>query len=152
MNNALFRMYGESLVIVIVSFVYLASVIRKKRWIKWEQMSPDVKPTMKKYGKKIDLVLKMLVGVSFVFIYVTQIIPLCLDLPYVWNKEYSEAKGEVVSWDFGSENKIRQRAIGIVDSETNKEISFTLYCRGLREGEYVEVIYLPVSKYGTVKE
>lgn len=79
-------------------------------------------------------------------------IPAIKDLPNVMSDKYIEAEGNVVSWDYSDENKTEMRGIAIIDSNTNKKISVRVYSKGIREGEYLKVMYLPNSGYGVIEE
>ena len=69
------------------------------------------------------------------------VIPALFDIPNVLKGNYLEVRGVVESWNYSDENRIKERAIGVI-----------VYSKGIHKGEYVWVYYLPYSRYGIVIE
>ena len=152
MDALILRKYIQVIILIIATIIYLISIIRKKRWIKWEEMSPDMKQTIKKREKTINRSIKIFVGAALIFMYLVMGVPLIMDIPNVISEKYLSVEGEVVEWDFSRENRKKERSIGIIDSKTNQKVNVVVYSYGIKKGEYIEAIYLPHSKYGIVKE
>ena len=152
MDALILRKYIQVIILIIATIIYLISIIRKKRWIKWEKMSPDMKQTIKKREKTINRSIKIFVGAALIFMYLVMGVPLIMDIPNVISEKYLSVEGEVVEWDFSRENQKKERSIGIIDSKTNQKVNVVVYSYGIKKGEYIEAIYLPHSKYGIVKE
>lgn len=152
MDALILRKYIHVIILIIATIIYLISIIRKKRWIKWEEMSPDMKQTIKKREKTINRSIKIFVGAALIFMYLVMGVPLIMDIPNVISEKYLSVEGEVVEWDFSRENRKKERSIGIIDSKTNQKVNVVVYSYGIKKGEYIEAIYLPYSKYGIVKE
>ena len=152
MDALILRKYIHVIILIIATIIYLISIIRKKRWIKWEKMSPDMKQTIKKREKTINRSIKIFVGAALIFMYLVMGVPLIMDIPNVISEKYLSVEGEVVEWDFSRENRKKERSIGIIDSKTNQKVNVVVYSYGIKKGEYIEAIYLPHSKYGIVKE
>lgn len=152
MEAMIVRLYLESIVTIVVSIVYLISLRKRKRWIQWEKAAPDMKEIVKRNEKKINIFVKVLVGFGIAVCWMWIAFPAIKDLPNVISEKYLEAEGKVVSWNFSDENKEEIRAIAIMDSKTNKEVSVKVYSKGIRKGEYLKVMYLPNSEYGVIKE
>lgn len=152
MDALILRKYIQVIILIIATIIYLISIIRKKRWIKWEKMSPDMKQTIKKREKTINRSIKIFVGAALIFMYLVMGVPLIMDIPNVISEKYLSVEGEVVEWDFSRENRKKERSIGIIDSKTNQKVNVIVYSYGIKKGEYIEAIYLPHSKYGIVKE
>lgn len=152
MDALILRKYIQVIILIIATIIYLISIIRKKRWIKWEKMSPDMKQTIKKREKTINRSIKIFVGAALIFMYLVMGVPLIMDIPNVISEKYLSVEGEVVEWDFSRENRKKERSIGIIDSKTNQKVNVVVYSYGIKKGEYIEAIYLPHSKYGIVKE
>lgn len=152
MDALILRKYIQVIILIIATIIYLISIIRKKRWIKWEKMSPDMKQTIKKREKTINRSIKIFVGAALIFMYLVMGVPLIMDIPNVISEKYLSVEGEVVEWDFSRENQKKERSIGIIDSKTNQKVNVIVYSYGIKKGEYIEAIYLPHSKYGIVKE
>lgn len=152
MDALILRKYIHVIILIIATIIYLISIIRKKRWIKWEEMSPDMKQTIKKREKTINRSIKIFVGAALIFMYLVMGVPLIMDIPNVISEKYLSVEGEVVEWDFSRENRKKERSIGIIDSKTNQKVNVVVYSYGIKKGEYIEAIYLPHSKYGIVKE
>ena len=152
MDALILRKYIQVIILIIGTIIYLISIIRKKRWIKWEEMSPDMKQTIKKREKTINRSMKIFVGAALIFMYLVMGVPLIMDIPNVISEKYLTVEGEVVEWNFSRENQKKERSIGIIDSKTNQKVNVVVYSYGIQKGEYIEAIYLPHSKYGVVKE
>ena len=150
MAEALVKLYVQVIVVVIFSVVYLIFVKKKKRWIKWEKLSLDVQQTVKRNEKKINRGITIFFAISLLFMYIVRVVPAIMDIPNVVYDNYLMAEGRVVSWDYSRENKIEERSITILDSKTKKEVTVIVYSYGIREGDYIEVMYLPHSKLGTI--
>ena len=152
MDALILRKYIQVIILIIATIIYLISIIRKKRWIKWEKMSPDMKQTIKKREKTINRSIKIFVGAALIFMYLVMGVPLIMDIPNVISEKYLTVEGEVVEWNFSRENQKKERSIGIIDSKTNQKVNVVVYSYGIKKGEYIEAIYLPHSKYGIVNE
>lgn len=152
MDTLIIRLYGSVIILIIVTAWYIRALVKKKRWIQWEKTSLDMRKTIRKHEKGINRFIRIFIGGGLAFLYVVRIIPAMIDIPNAIHKNYLYAEGEVVGWNLSRENSKKERAIAIIDSKTNEEISLTLYSYGIKKGEYIEVIYLPYSKYGVVKE
>lgn len=152
MDALILRKYIQVIILIIMTIIYLISLIRKKRWIKWEKTSPDMKQTIKKHEKTLNNCSKIFVGTALIFMYLVMGIPLIMDIPNVISEKYLSVEGEVVEWNFSREDQKKERSIGIIDSKTNQKVNVVVYSYGIQKGEYIEAIYLPHSKYGVVKE
>lgn len=136
MDALILRKYIQVIILIIATIIYLISIIRKKRWIKWEKMSPDMKQTIKKREKTINRSIKIFVGAALIFMYLVMGVPLIMDIPNVISEKYLSVEGEVVEWDFSRENRKKERSIGIIDSKTNQKVNVVVYSYGIKKGEY----------------
>lgn len=152
MEVMILRLYLETIGIIVVSIVYLIYLKKKKRWLQWEKLAPDMQEVVKRNEKKINVFLKILVGFAIAILWMWIAIPAIKDFPNVMSDKYIEAEGNVIYWDYSDENKTEMRSIAIIDSNTNKKISVRVYSKGIREGEYLKVMYLPNSEYGVIEE
>ncbi len=151
MDEAIVKLYVEALLITVMVAVYLISVLRKKRWICWEKMAPDMKQVVKRNEKRINMVLKCTIGLVLGIIFMWHVIPAIKDFPNVMQEKYLEAEGEVIEWDYGRETTRRSRSIAIIDSKTNRKVNVVVYSTGIHKGEHLKVTYLPNSKFGVVE-
>lgn len=130
MSAIVIRMYLEVVVLVVVTIAYIIVSIKRK-------------------GK---IFLKIVIGIFLAFIFCVFILPALLDIPNLVNGNYCIVKGEVKSWNYSDEQKVKERGISIIDTNTQKEVRVTVQWVGIHKGEYLEVEYLPNSKYGMVKK
>ena len=152
MDEVIVKLYVETLLITVMVAIYLISALKKKRWICWEKMAPDIKQMVKRNEKRINIVLKCTIGLFLGIIFMWHVIPAIKDFPNVMQEEYLEAEGEVIEWDYGRETRRRSRSIAIIDSKTNRKVNVVVYSTGIYEGERLKVTYLPNSKFGIVEE
>lgn len=152
MDGMITRLYMESFFYFIVGSLGFFFIFRKRRWIQWERMAPGFKKSVKKHEKEINIVIKSILGICIVFVWMEIVIPAVKDIPYVMQEKYTQAEGNVTTWDFSDETKNRVRAIGIMDEKTKQEVFVSVYSRGVHEGEHLKIEYLPNSKYGTIVE
>lgn len=152
MDEVIAKLYIEAIGIFIVSIIYLVVAIRKKRWIKWEKMAPDIKHVVKRNEKKINILLKLFIGLCLVLMCVITVVPAVKDFPNVIYEKYLIVEGKVVSWDYSNEDKKQSRSIEIIDSKTNRKVNVVVYSTGIHKGERLKVTYLPNSKFGIVEE
>lgn len=52
MKVMILRLYLETIGIIVVSIVYLIYLKKKKRWLQWEKLAPDMKEVVKRNEKK----------------------------------------------------------------------------------------------------
>ncbi len=152
MDEVIVKLYVEALLITVMVAVYLISVLKKKRWICWEKMAPDIKQVVKRNEKRINMVLKCIIGLFLGIIFMWRVIPAIKDFPNVMQEKYLETEGEVIEWNYGRETRRRARSIAIMDSKTNRKINVVVYSTGIHKGECLKVTYLPNSKFGIVEE
>lgn len=150
MQSVIIRLYAKVLFLVFAIICYLYGLFKKKRIIKWEKAPRETRSKIKRNEKKINGILYLISGVLFLFCLIVFIIPAFFDIPNVLNKKYLEVSGVVESWDYSDEDKMKERAIGVIDEKTQEKISVTVYSKGLHKGDYVRVCYLPYSKYGNI--
>lgn len=62
MDGMIARLYIESIFFFIVGVVYIFFVFRKKRWVKWENVSFDFKESVKRNEKKDQYCCKVFPG------------------------------------------------------------------------------------------
>lgn len=152
MEVMIVRLYLEAIGTIVASIVYLICLKKKKRWLQWEKVAPDMKEIVKRNEKKINIFVKVLVGFGIAVLWIGRAFPAVKDFPNVISEEYLEAEGKVVSWNYSDEDEEEMRGIEIIDSKTSKRVGVTVYSKGIREGEYLKVMYLPNSEYGVIKE
>ena len=144
-------LYIRALFFAILIIWFLYQVLRKKRWVRWERAARDMKDFIKRNEKRINAISKVIVGIFLIPSFFGITVPAVIDLPNVINKNYLQSEGIVTSWDYSDEDKNEIRCIGITDEDGN-EIFITVYSKGIHKGDYLQVTYLPISKYGAIEE
>lgn len=152
MGLVIIRLYGKVVMFLICMIIYLKVLLGKKRIIKWEEASFDFKKTIKKNEKKINSTIKIIIGISLLFVIFWLFIPAILDIPNVVQQDYCLVSGKVESWNYSREDELEERVVSIVDGQTGEEVFVNVYGKGIRKGTYMKVLYLPHSKYGTILE
>lgn len=145
-------LYIETLLLSIFAIWFLYQVFKKKRWIRWEKIVPDMREFVKRNEKRINMILKGIVAVFLILSFVDVVVPAVQDFPNMMSENYLQVEGTVTAWDYSDEEKAEKRVIGITDNKTKKEIFVTVYSKGIHKGEYLKVKYLPNSKYGEIEE
>ena len=95
-------------------------------------------------------ILKIIIGVGVIFGLFYSFIPFVMDIGNIMNQNYYVVEGKVESWNYSDEGNIEERGVGILCSETGKEIFVVIYDTGVRKGEYLRVRYLPHTKQGEI--
>lgn len=152
MQDVIIRLYAKTLFLVFVMICYLFALLKKKRIIKWEESPRDNQDKIKRFEKKINIIIYIISGFLLLTCFKEFVIPALFDIPNVLKENYLEVRGVVESWNYSDEDRIKERAIGVIDEKTQEEISIIIYSKGIHKGEYVWVYYLPYSRYGIVIE
>lgn len=152
MQDVLIRLYAKTLFLVFAMICYLFALFKKKRIIKWEEAPRENQNRIKRGEKKINIIIYLISGFLLLACFKEFVIPALFDIPNVLKGNYLEVRGVVESWNYSDENKIKERAIGVIDEKTQEEKSIIVYSKGIHKGEYVWVYYLPYSRYGIVIE
>lgn len=150
MHEVVIHLVINNLIYLIAVVVYLRVLIKKKRIIKWEQAPADTRNMIKRHEKRINFILKIIIGVGVIFGLFYSFIPFVMDIGNIMNQNYYVVEGEVESWNYSDEGNIEERGVGILCSETGKEIFVVIYDTGVRKGEYLRVRYLPHTKQGEI--
>ena len=152
MQDVIIRLYAKTLILLLAMICYLFALFKKKRIIKWEEAPRDNQDKIKRGEKKINIIIYIISGFLLLACFKEFVMPALFDIPNVLGENYLEVCGVVESWNYSDENRIKERAIGVIDEKTQEEISIIVYSKGLHKGEYVWVYYLPYSRYGIVIE
>lgn len=151
MNFVIGRLYFDAFVLSAMSVIYINVLVRKKRIIKWEQAPADTSSFIKKNEKKINGILKVIIGIGCLFGNVYLVIPSLLDLPSVINQDYEIVSGTVDSWNYSDEERVKFRGVRIESSDYGEMVWVNVFDKGIHKGDYLVVMYLPHSKYGKIQ-
>lgn len=152
MGGIIVYLYIRALALSAFIIWFLNHVIKKKKIFRWEKAPLDMRDFVKRNEKKLNMISNGIIGIALILAFLWVVPPAVQDFPSAISKNYLKVEGKVIAWDYSDENKNKTRAIGIMDNETQEEIFVTVYCKGIRKGEYLRVRYLPHSKYGEVEE
>ncbi len=150
MQEVVIHLVMNNIIYVISLIVYLNVLFKKKRIIKWEQAPADTRNGIKKHEKKINCVLKIIVGMGMIFGLFYFLIPFAMDIGNIKNENYVIVEGEVESWDYSDEKEIKERGVEILSNKTGENIFVVVYDTGIRKGDYLRVRYLPHTKRGEI--
>ena len=67
MHEVVIHLVINNLIYLIAVVVYLRVLIKKKRIIKWEQAPADTRNMIKRHEKRINFILKIIIGVGVIF-------------------------------------------------------------------------------------
>lgn len=112
MHEVVIHLVINNLIYLIAVVVYLRVLIKKKRIIKWEQAPADTRNMIKRHEKRINFILKIIIGVGVIFGLFYSFIPFVMDIGNIMNQNYYVVEGEVESWNYfknpGMKNRHRQ--------------------------------------------
>ena len=92
--------------------------------------------------------LMLLITVIFILVYIMKII---FDIPYIINKEYFYIKGYTIEQSHGGADVSHERrSIFVKDEDTGKVFEITVFSEYIDENEFLEVEFLPHTKYGAI--
>lgn len=150
MQEVVIHLVINNIIYVISLIVYLNVLFKKKRIIKWEQSPADTRNMIKNHEKRINRVLKVIVGAGMILGLFFLLIPFVMDIGNIKNENYAIVEGEVDSWDYSDEKEIKERSIEISCNETGENIFVVVYDTGIRKGDYLRVRYLPYTRQGEI--
>ena len=129
MNANRILMFWMYYIISIFVVVCLAFILKKVKIVRWQFFYPGQQEWAKRNEEKIDKLCKRFLLLICIIYSLLIIVPSTLDLPYVLSKNY--------------------KAVFICVNDNNKK-----YRVGrvdwLKEGDAVNIIYLPFTKYATI--
>lgn len=145
MDGATLIMYFKMDVgLSIAMIAYLIIVLKNKDII------PLVDSVPRKIAKRINVFMKIFLGIYFAYLSIYSFIPAIKDIPYIIERKYETVKGYSASQDTGHTNtSYYLREIIIEDLEKGK-VRVKIYTEYIRVGDYLEVNYLPNTHLGTV--
>lgn len=92
--------------------------------------------------------LMLLITVIFILVYIMKII---FDIPYIINKEYFYIKGYTIEQSHGGADVSHERrSIFVKDEDTGKVFEITVFSEYIDENDFLEVEFLPHTKYGAI--
>lgn len=110
----------------------------------------------KGYTGKNDLIFLRAVNIVLFFMILVAcsfIIKAAKDIPFILNKNYSYVKGYTVGDSKGGANvSSERRSVFVKDMQTEKETEITVFSNYIEDNTYVEVEYLPYTRYGAITE
>lgn len=130
MQEVVIHLVINNIIYIIAMVVYLNVLIKKKRIIKWEQAPRDTRNVIKKHEKRINCVLKIIIGAGILFGLFYFLIPFVMDVDNIRNGNYDIVEGKVESWNYSDEESIKERGIGILSNETGKRFLWLYMIRG----------------------
>ena len=84
----------------------------------------------------------------FILLYIMKII---FDIPYIINKEYFYIKGYTIEQSHGGADVSHERrSIFVKDEDTGKVFEITVFSEYIDENDFLEVEFLPHTKYGAI--
>lgn len=152
MGGIIVRLYVRALLLTILMLWFLYHVIKKKRVFRWEKAPLDMRDFIKRNEKRMNIISNSIIAIFLIPSFLWLVVPAVKDVPSVMSENYLQVEGIVTSWNYSDEDETEMRVIGIMDTDTKKEIFVTVYSKGIHKGEYLKVKYLPHSKYGEIEE
>lgn len=126
-------------------------LIRKERFIKYENAAPSKQEFMKKNEGKFDIIFKFLFVIVMIVMVVGYVIPGILDVPTIINENYQLIDG-VAENSAGQSNRAFPKSV-TVKSKSGQEIRVRFYSKySIKKGNQLKIIYLPHLKRGTLLE
>lgn len=142
-------LYATSLLILILSIIFVKKMIFRELFIKPDKSKVYVQEFIRKHNKKLDIVLKVITVIGFIVLYNGLIIPVVKDVPYILNNEYKTIEGKAVTHSYGGRTD-RPIRVTIRDDNGNEERLVFFFWDDVYVGDRFKIIYLPKLKRGTV--
>lgn len=150
MNDGLvFVTYIERTVALIVSCFCIKGIFSKKTTVDPKKVLGAGRKFTEKYNKKIDIIMRLLMGLYITIAIPLAVIPAILDIPYVIEKKYETMECKTISYSRGN-NIVKKRDIQVVDLKTQKRIELAVVYNHIEKNEYYTINYLPHLKVGTI--
>lgn len=150
MNNGLvFVTYIERTIALIVSCYCIKGIFSKKSTLDPQKALNVGRKSAKKFNKKLDIMMRILMGLYVTIAIPLAVIPAILDIPYVIEKKYETMECKTISYSRGN-NIVEKRDIQVVDLETQKRIKLAVVYTSIEKNEYYTINYLPHLKVGTI--
>lgn len=130
----IFSYYGTIIIVIIVTIWYLWRTLKRKKLV-----SIAVKSSLE---HRINMILKVVLGVGLIIIYLDVTIPAVKDIPYIIEDDLEKAEGIAISSDkMKNDSSWHLRSFIIKDGKA--EIKILARTNQVEKGDYFEVRYLP---------
>jgi len=146
----LYIKYFFALIGSVIAAIFLFD--KKRTVLKVNKLSGKQKEFAKKYGKKVNIIVRILCSILLITVVPLRVIPLTIDLPYVFTGKFQKVKVVTLTNSGGNDNLVRQRDVKIKELYDNKEYIVHLFHTAIKENEEIYIRILPFSKYGVVLE
>lgn len=133
--------YGNILIIILVTIWYLWRVLQKKKLI-----SVTVQNSTE---YKINIVLKIILGIILIVIHLKGTIPAIKDIPYILENNLNTIEGVAISSDKKKSDADWYLRSFVIKSGEEK-INVLVRTGQVEKGDYFEVRYLPYTHLGEV--
>lgn len=152
MEFSIFRLEIRGILFGIAVLCYIVYCIKKESFICTFLRKSVVEQY--KYNGRNDIKLlrganlMLLITVIFILVYIMKII---FDIPYIINKEYFYIKGYTIEQSHGGADVSHERrSIFVKDEDTGKVFEITVFSEYIDENDFLEVEFLPHTKYGAI--
>ena len=154
MEFSIFRLEIRGILFGIAVLCYIVYCIKKESFYLHIFLKKKSVVEQYKYNGRNDIKLlrganlMLLITVIFILVYIMKII---FDIPYIINKEYFYIKGYTIEQSHGGADVSHERrSIFVKDEDTGKVFEITVFSEYIDENEFLEVEFLPHTKYGAI--
>jgi hypothetical protein len=154
MEFSIFRLEIRGILFGIAVLCYIVYCIKKESFYLHFFFKKKSVVEQYKYNGRNDIKLlrganlMLLITVIFILVYIMKII---FDIPYIINKEYFYIKGYTIEQSHGGADVSHERrSIFVKDEDTGKVFEITVFSEYIDENDFLEVEFLPHTKYGAI--
>lgn len=153
MEYSIFRLVIRIILFGIALLIYILCCIRKRKFI--FAIFFKKKIIQYKYNGRNDIKLLRsiyIVSLIMAILLLIYIKDFFCDIPYIISQQYCLVKGYTTEHSYGGADiSYERRSIFIQDKDTEKVLEITVFSNYIDKNEYLEVEFLPHTKYGAIK-
>ena len=154
MEYALFRLLLRVILFSGALFILVICIVKKRKLL--QRVIFKDKTLCQEYSGRNDIYflraicIVLLIGAVFMVSFLAEVL---LDLPFILKKEYCSLYGYAAEdCKGGADVDYERRNIKVIKEDGEAVSGITVFSDYIEKGEYMELIYLPHTKYGAVIE
>lgn len=152
LGYCLFRLAKRELLFTIGLILYVRYVIKKRRFL--VELFKRENSFGEEYGGKRSL---WIMRIANIFLLIAALMlgsfwmGIIKDVPYILESNYSYIHGYTVyKSKGGADVTSEKRSVFIKDKQTGKEVELTVFSGYIEKNTYMEIKYLPNSRFGVI--
>ena len=155
MDYSIFRLEIRMILFVIALLIYILCCIRKRKFRFAIFLKKKIIVEQYRYTGRNDIkLLRSIYIISLVMAILTLVYikDFFYDIPYIISKQYCFVRGYTTEQSHGGADiSSERRGIFIKDEDTGKVFEITVFSKYVDKNEYLEVQFLPHTKFGAIR-